>query len=448
MEDTAININLAETRTLSSEEQPFLEIKGRNKLSGEVKISGAKNSALAIMAAALLCPDDCRLRNIPSLVDINRMGQLLQALGVKVQRNGEILDINAANISSSQAPYEIVSRMRASFDIIGPLLTRFGVARVPLPGGCAIGARPVDLYLQGLQAMGANIQIESGGIVYACVPGQKGRLKGAKIYLNKPSVGATKTIMTAATLAEGETRIENAAQEPEIVDLANFCCQMGAKISGAGTNTIIISGVDRLHSLDYSIIPDRIEAGTFLIAGAITRSDISLYPVIPEHLMPVIAKLKSIGCHVITEESERLRIMPGSLKAVDIETLPYPGFPTDMQAPFMALLSISEGDSIISETIFENRFRHVAELNRMGADIRVKGNHALIRGVSILSGAPVMATDLRASAALVVAGLAAEGTTIVQGLHHLDRGYDQIESKLQKLGATLQRVNPLNQQDN
>ncbi len=411
-------------------------------MSGEVKISGAKNSALAIMAASLLCQGDCRLQNIPSLVDINRMGQLLEALGVKNKRNGQTLDIDATNITSSQAPYEIVSRMRASFDIIGPLLARLGVARVPLPGGCAIGARPVDLYLQGLQAMGANVQIESGGIVYACVPGKNGRLKGAEIYLNKPSVGATKTIMTAATLAEGETKIENAAQEPEIVDLANFCRQMGAKIKGAGTNTIIISGVDRLHGVDYPIIPDRIEAGTFLVASAITNSEISLHPVISDHLLPVIAKLNAMGCQIITEGSDRLRLIPGNLKAVDIETLPYPGFPTDMQAPFMALLSISEGNSIISETIFENRFRHVAELNRMGADIRVKGNHALIRGVTGLSGAPVMATDLRASAALIVAGLAAEGTTIVQGLHHLDRGYEGIESKLQKLGANLTRVNP------
>ncbi|MGK7947295.1 MAG: UDP-N-acetylglucosamine 1-carboxyvinyltransferase [Xenococcaceae cyanobacterium] len=437
-----MNTNLAETNITLSQEQPFLKIKGRQQLSGEVKISGAKNSALAIMAASLLCQGDCRLQNIPSLVDINRMGQLLEALGVKNKRNGQTLDIDATNITSSQAPYEIVSRMRASFDIIGPLLARLGVARVPLPGGCAIGARPVDLYLQGLQAMGANVQIESGGIVYACVPGKNGRLKGAEIYLNKPSVGATKTIMTAATLAEGETKIENAAQEPEIVDLANFCRQMGAKIKGAGTNTIIISGVDRLHGVDYPIIPDRIEAGTFLVASAITYSEISLHPVIPDHLLPVIAKLNAMGCQIITEGSDRLRLIPGNLKAVDIETLPYPGFPTDMQAPFMALLSISEGNSIISETIFENRFRHVAELNRMGADIRVKGNHALIRGVPSLAGAPVMATDLRASAALIVAGLAAEGTTIVQGLHHLDRGYEGIESKLQKLGANLTRVNP------
>lgn len=448
LEDTAININLAETVTTSSQEQPFLEIQGRQQLSGEVKISGAKNSALAIMAASLLCQGDCRLRNIPSLVDIDRMSQLLGALGVNVQRDGKTLDIDATNINSSQAPYEIVSRMRASFDIIGPLLARLGVARVPLPGGCAIGARPVDLYLQGLQAMGANVQIESGGIVYACVPGKSGRLKGAEIYLNKPSVGATKTIMTAATLAEGETKIENAAQEPEILDLANFCRQMGAQIKGAGTNTIIISGVKHLHSVDYPIIPDRIEAGTFLVAGAITHSAISLYPVIPDHLLPVIAKLNAMGCDVITEQSDRLRIIPGELKAVDIETLPYPGFPTDMQAPLMALLSISEGNSIVSETIFENRFRHVAELNRMGADIRVKGNHALIRGVPALSGAPVMATDLRAAAALIVAGLAAEGTTIVRGLHHLDRGYEEIESKLQKLGANLTRVNPSPQRDN
>ena len=446
LEDTAISTNLTQTQTASSQEQPFLEIWGRNKLSGEVNISGAKNSALAIMAASLLCEDDCRLRNIPSLVDINRMKELLAALGVKIPENQDILDINAREIGQSQAPYEIVSRMRASFDIIGPLLTRLGVARVPLPGGCAIGARPVDLYLQGLQAMGANVQIESG-IVHACVPGKSGRLKGAKIYLNYPSVGATKTIMTAATLAEGETRIENAAQEPEIVDLANFCVQMGAKISGAGTNTVIISGVDRLHSVDYSIMPDRIEAGTFLVAGAITHSEISLFPVIPEHLVPVIAKLNTIGCRVVSEGRDRLRTIPGKLKATDIETLPYPGFPTDMQAQFMALLSISEGNSVISETVFENRLRHVAELNRMGANIRVKGNHALIRGVPFLSGAPVMATDLRASAALVVAGLAAEGKTIVQGLHHLDRGYENIEAKLQKLGAKLQRINPVNNQD-
>jgi UDP-N-acetylglucosamine 1-carboxyvinyltransferase len=268
-----------------------------------------------------------------------------------------------------------------------------------------------------------------------------GRLKGGKIYLDYPSVGATETIMMAATLAEGETIIENAAQEPEIVDLANFCCSMGAKIRGAGTNKIIISGVKSLHFTDYSIIPDRIEAGTFLVAGAITRSQLTITSVVPEHLVPVIAKLREIGCEVIAEGPNRLKTVPGYPRAADIETLPYPGFPTDMQAQFMALLTVSEGSSVIRETVFENRLRHVAELNRMGADIRVKGNCAIVRGVPFLSGAPVMATDLRASAALVLAGLAARGKTIVQGLHHLDRGYEHLDLKLQKVGANIRRIN-------
>jgi UDP-N-acetylglucosamine 1-carboxyvinyltransferase len=287
--------------------------------------------------------------------------------------------------------------------------------------------------------MGADVQIEHG-IVQASVRGSTGRLKGAKIYLDYPSVGATETIMMAATLAVGETIIENAAQEPEIVDLANFCRSMGAKIRGAGTNTIIISGVDHLHSTDYSVIPDRIEAGTFLVAGAITNSEISIFPVVPEHLTPVIAKLEAIGSKIVIDAPDRLRIIPGQLKATDIETLPYPGFPTDMQAQLMALLTVCEGNSIITETVFENRLGHVAELNRMGADIRIKGNHAIIKGVPQLSGAPVMATDLRASAALVLAGLAAKGKTIVQGLHHLDRGYDDLEGKLRQLGAKIQRI--------
>jgi len=337
--------------------------------------------------------------------------------------------------------------------VIGPLLTRLGTARVPLPGGCAIGARPVDLHVRGLQAMGANVSIEDG-IVHANLVGSKKRLQGANIYLDYPSVGATETILMAATLAEGTTKIENAAQEPEIVDLANFCCQMGAKISGAGTNTILIQGVPKLSCVDYNVIPDRIEAGTFLVAGAITQSEITLSSVIPEHLAPVIAKLNNIGCQVITEadpaaktfggniQSKRLRIIPGELKGTDIETLPYPGFPTDMQAQFTALLSISKGNSVISETVFENRLRHVAELQRMGTNIRVKGHHAIVEGVSSISGAPVMATDLRASAALVLAGLAAEGKTIVRGLHHLDRGYEDLEHKLRGLGAKLERIIP------
>ncbi len=405
------------------------------------------------MAGAILCPGNCTLGNVPNLVDIRRMGQILEALGVKLHRNGNVLKIDAQNINPKEAPYDVVSQLRASFFVIGPLLTRLGIARVPLPGGCAIGARPVDLHVRGLQAMGANVSIEDG-IVHANLVGSRKRLQGANIYLDYPSVGATETILMAATLAEGTTKIENAAQEPEIVDLANFCCQMGAKISGAGTNTIIIEGVTELNPVDYNVIPDRIEAGTFLVAGAITKSEITLSSVIPEHLAPVIAKLNEIGCQVITEEdpaaktfggniqSKRLRIVPGELRGTDIETLPYPGFPTDMQAQFTALLSISKGNSVISETVFENRLRHVAELQRMGTNIRVKGYHAIVQGVPSISGAPVMATDLRASAALVLAGLAAEGKTTVRGLHHLDRGYEDLEHKLRGLGAKLERIIP------
>ncbi len=432
-------MSLKDTNSLPEEDKSVLQIWGRTSLQGHVKISGAKNSALAIMAGALLCPQDCRLRNVPSLVDIMRMGQILSALGVKLERNGDSLDINASHLGQSKAPYELVSQLRASFFVIGPVLARLGVARVPLPGGCAIGARPVDLHVRGLQAMGAEVHIDHG-IVHAYVNGTSRRLKGAKIYLDYPSVGATETLMMAATLADGETTIENAAQEPEVSDLANFCRAMGAKIRGAGTNTIIISGVPSLHSVDYSIIPDRIEAGTFLVAGAITHSELTLSPVVPDHLTAVIAKLREIGAKIITEEANCLRIVPDKLRATDIETLPYPGFPTDMQAPFMALLTKSEGDSVITETVFENRLGHVPELNRMGADIRVKGNNAIVRGVPILSGAPVVATDLRASAALVLAALAAEGKTTIQGLHHLDRGYDNLEAKLRQVGARLQRV--------
>lgn len=405
-----------------------------------MKISGAKNSALAIIAGSLLCPEDCRIRNVPSLVDVTRMGQILLALGVKLEQDGDILDINASGIRQSQAPYELVSQLRASFFVIGPLLARLGVAQIPLPGGCTIGARPVELHVRGLQAMGADVQIEHG-MVNAYVTGKNRKLKGAEIYLSYPSVGATETLMMAATLAEGETTIENAAQEPEVMDLANFCNSMGARIQGAGTNTITISGVSRLHSTDYSIIPDRVEAGTYLVAGAITHSELSLSSVVPDHLTAVIAKLREIGVQVVVEAANHLRIIPGqSITATDIETLPYPGFPTDMQAQFMALLAVSEGDSLITETVFENRLRHVAELNRMGADIRVKGNNAIVRGVPMLTGAPVVATDLRASAALVLAALAAKGKTTIQGLHHLDRGYEKLEQKLLSLGAKLQRV--------
>lgn len=392
------------------------------------------------MAAALLCPQDCRIRNIPALADINRMSDVLLSLGITLQRHGDCLEVNSSHIAQSKPPYELVSKLRASFFIIGPLLARLGVARVPLPGGCAIGARPVNLHVRGLQAMGASVHIDHG-TVNAFVPGHSKRLKGAKICLDYPSVGATETLMMAATLAEGETIIENAAQEPEVMDLAGFCRAMGARIRGAGTKTIVISGVPNLHSADYSVIPDRVEVGTFLVAAAITGSELSLSPVIPDHLTAALSKLKSIGSTIHLEGANRLRIVPSQVRnACDIETLPFPGFPTDMQAQFMALLTLSEGSSVITETVFENRLRHVAELNRMGADIRVKGNIAIVQGVSRLSGAPVVATDLRASAALVLAGLAADGTTTIQGLHHLDRGYENIEGKLQQVGAKIERV--------
>lgn len=417
-----------------------MQIWGGHPLRGHVKISGAKNAALVIMAGALLCPGDCRIRNVPLLADVERMAQVLLALGVRLTRQGDILDINASEIKTSKAPYELVTQLRASFFAIGAILARLGVAQMPLPGGCAIGARPVDLHVRGLQAMGAEVQIEHG-ICNAYVPGSSRRLKGAKIYLDIASVGATENLMMAATLAEGETIIENAAREPEVVDLANFCNAMGAKIKGAGTSRIIVEGVPKLHSVDYSIIPDRIEAGTFLLAAAITRSELTLSPVAPEHLVPVIAKLRDIGVTIIEDKPEHLRILPAqTLKATDIETQYHPGFPTDMQAPFMALLTLAEGDSVINESVFENRLRHASELNRLGADIRVKGNAAFVRGVPKLSGAPVLGTDLRASAALVIAGLAAEGQTTIQGLQHLDRGYDRLDVKLQQLGAKILRI--------
>jgi UDP-N-acetylglucosamine 1-carboxyvinyltransferase len=441
LEGRLINTNTSlPDAKLPEADSSVLQIWGGHRLRGHVKISGAKNSALVIMAGALLCSGDCRIRNVPLLADVKRMGQVLSALGLRLEQHDDILDINASEITTSKAPYELVTQLRASFFAIGAILARLGVAQMPLPGGCAIGARPVDLHVRGLQAMGAEVQIEHG-ICNAYVPGSNGRLKGAKIYLDSPSVGATETLMMAATLADGETTLENAAREPEVVDLANFCNAMGAKIQGAGTSTITIVGVPKLHSVDYSIIPDRIETGTFLVAGAITRSEITLSPVVPEHLIPVLAKLRDIGVPIIQEAPDCLRIMPAqTLRATDIETLPHPGFPTDMQALFMSLLTLAEGDSIINESVFENRLRHASELNRLGADIRVKGNAAFVRGVPMLSGAPVLGTDLRASAALVLAGLAAEGKTTIQGLHHLDRGYDRLDMKLQQLGAKILRV--------
>ena len=420
--------------------QSILKIQGGYSLSGQVKISGAKNSALALMAATLLCSDECQLRNVPSLVDIRLMNNILSALGVKVHMTQDIVTFDARVIDTVEAPYELVSKMRGSFFIIGPLLGRMGEARVPMPGGCSIGSRPVDLHVRGLQALGAEVNIEHG-VVHARAKNGR-RLVGAKIYLDFPSVGATENIMMAAALAEGETIIENAAQEPEIVDLAGFCNAMGANIEGAGTHRIVIQGVKRMHTADYRVIPDRIEAASFILAGAITRSSILVNAINVTHLTSVLAKLNDIGIGYEMESPTSLRVLPSmSFRGTDVETLPHPGFPTDVQSPFMALLSIANGNSVITETLFENRMQHVAELTRMGADIKVKGNLAIIKGVPMLSGAPVVATDLRASAALVLAGLAAQGETIVSGLHHMDRGYDRLESKMAGLGAKIVRVN-------
>lgn len=427
--------------TPSQTPEPALQIWGGRALQGHAQVSGSKNSALALMAGALLASDECRIENVPHLVDIRRMGEILRSLGVKVRHQGHALEINAQYIGSTQAPYELVSQLRASFFITGPLVARLGVARVPLPGGCAIGSRPVDLHVRGLQMLGAHVHIEHG-VVHAYAR----QLRGARIYLDYPSVGATETLMMAAVLAEGETVIENAATEPEVVDLAHFCQSMGAQIRGVGTNMLVISGVPRLHGSDYRVIPDRVEASTFLIAGAITGSQITVGPVVPDHLRAVIAKLRAMGLVVTEAGPQRLQISPNPTvngwvcQAVDIETRPYPGFPTDVQAPIMSLASLAEGGCLIEETVFENRMHHVPELSRMGADIRLKNGVAIVRGVPMLSGAPVKATDLRAGAALVLAGLAAKGTTEIRGLSHLDRGYEDLESKLEALGARVKRI--------
>lgn len=414
-----------------------LRIWGKQPLRGHAPVSGAKNSALALMAGAILAPDTTRLRNVPRLVDIRNMSRILSSVGVKVsQPDADTLDIDASHLTTSHAPYELVSKMRASFFITGPLLARLGVARIPLPGGCAIGARPVDLHVRGLQALGATVSIEHG-VVHAYTR----KLRGARIYLDYPSVGATETLMMAAACAEGETIIDNAAREPEVVDLADLCRAMGANIVGAGTSTIVIHGVPRLHGADYAVIPDRIEAGTFLIAGAITNSTITVGPVVPAHIQSLLAKLTEMGFKIDEVAPNRLQIAPGKeRRAVDVQTLPYPGFPTDMQAQLMALMAVSEGDCTIEETVFENRMNHIPELNRMGADIKLRNGVAIVRGVPTLSGAPVSSTDLRAAAALVVAGLAAEGITTVCELHHLDRGYDRLEQKLRGLGAKIERT--------
>ncbi len=415
-----------------------LIVKGGNRLVGAVKTSGAKNAVLPIIAASILGTTPSHLDEVPMLEDVHTISEVLKCLGLAVECSPEknVLDIDSTEITSYEAPYELVRTMRASFLVMGPLLARIGKARISMPGGCAIGARPIDIHLKGFEALGVKIE-QGHGYIEASAP--KG-LKGTSIYFDFPSVGATENIMMAASLAEGTTILENAAEEPEIVDLANYLNKMGAKIRGAGTDTIRIEGVEKLHGADYTIIPDRIEAGTYMIAAAMTGGDIVVENVLPEHQKPLIAKLREAGA-VVEEDIDKVRVIgKNPLKAVSIKTLPYPGFPTDMQAQMMAMMVIAEGRSKVTETVFENRFMHVVELNRMGAQISTEGRSAVIDGPCKLTGCDVRATDLRAGAAMILAGLVAEGTTRIGDLHHIDRGYENIVAKLKNLGADIERV--------
>lgn len=409
-------------------------INGGTALQGSVPVSGAKNAALPILASAIL-GGECTVGNIPDVVDVRTMVRLLELLGISVRREDGRMVLNADAIQKTEAPYDLVRTMRASIVVLGPLLARWGEATVSLPGGCAIGTRPVDLHLAGLRQLGAEVSIEHG-----YVRATASKLTGTRITLDIPTVTGTENLMMAATLATGTTYLENAAREPEIVDLAAFLTKRGAKIAGAGTDCITIEGVDQLQPADHEVIPDRIEAGTYLAAGAITRGDVRVEGCVPRHLEAVIMKLREAGAEV-TEGKEDIRVRASHrLKATAVKTFPYPGFPTDMQAQMMALAAVADGASALTETVFESRFIHVPELRRMGAEILVEGNQAVVHGVERLTGAPVMASDLRASAGLVLAGLAADGQTVVSRVYHLDRGYERMETKLQGLGAQIQRV--------
>lgn len=409
-------------------------ISGGKRLAGEVRISGAKNSALPILASTILGGGECVITNVPRVVDVLTMGKLLGILGAKVFHEGNRAVIQVDAIESTEAPYDLVKTMRASVLVLGPLLARWGEAKVSLPGGCAIGSRPVNLHLAGLAKLGADISIEHGYIT-----ARAKRLRGERIYCDTPTVTGTENLMMAATLAEGVTTLENAAKEPEIVDLAEFLVKRGARIRGAGTDEIVIEGVRELHGGEHDVIPDRIEAGTYLAAAAVTQGDVIATHCRPGHLEAVLMKLREAGADV-REGNDYVRLtMPDTLRGTDIRTLPFPGFPTDMQAQMVALLSLAEGTSVVTETVFESRFMHVEELRRMGANIRVEGNRLVVTGRKQLTGAPVMASDLRASAGLIVAGLVAEGVTHVQRVYHLDRGYERIEEKLGALGAEVQR---------
>ena len=417
-----------------------LVIRGGHRLQGRVKISGAKNAVLPIIAATLLGQEKpSTLDEVPSLEDVHTIAEVIRSLGVDARFDEDTHQfiVDSKVIERAEAPYDLVRKMRASFLIMGPLLARSRRAKISLPGGCAIGTRPIDLHLKGFEALGAKIEIGHGFINAEAPEG----LKGARIYLDFPSVGATENIMMAASMAEGQTFLENPAQEPEIIDLANYLNVMGAKIRGAGTNVIKIDGVNVLHGADYTVIPDRIEAGTYMVAAAMTHGDVYIENAITEHLKPVIAKLKEAGV-TIDEDVDGVRVRcDGPIKAVDIKTMPYPGFPTDMQAQFMAMLTVAEGTGMVTETVFENRFMHVDELKRMGANIKIDGRTSVVEGVPRLTGCQVKATDLRAGAAMVLAGLVADGETQVGYIHHIDRGYDHLVEKLVGLGADIERVN-------
>ena len=412
-----------------------LAILGGTPLRGEVRISGAKNAALPIMCAGLLTSDELRLTNLPELHDVATMRKLLQQMGVMTTAEAGAMVLCGAGVNKLEAPYDMVKTMRASVLVLGPLVARFGEARVSLPGGCAIGSRPVDLHIKGLQAMGAEIHIEHGYI-----HAQAKRLKGARIFFDIVSVTGTENLMMAATLADGVTVLENAAHEPEVVDLANCLRAMGARISGDGTDTVTVTGVEKLHGASHRIMPDRIESGTFLVAAAATGGSITLTDTRADILETVLEKLTEAGAR-IHAEGDRIHLeMSGRPKSVNVRTAPYPAFPTDMQAQFMALNAVAQGSAMVVETIFENRFMHVQELRRLGAQIDVEGNTCMVRGVEHLEGATVMATDLRASACLVISGLVAQGETVIDRIYHLDRGYEHIESKLSQLGANIRRL--------
>ena len=415
-----------------------LVIQGGRQLNGELRISGAKNAALPILAATLLSSELTTVRNLPHLHDITTMIELLGCMGVQLTIDEKLsIEVDANEITDFSAPYELVKTMRASILVLGPMVARFGRAHVAFPGGCAIGSRPVDLHLRGLEAMGATVTVE-GGYINAEV---KGRLQGARILMETVTVGGTENIMMAATLAQGQTVIENAAREPEVVDLALFLIAMGAKITGHGSDTIVIDGVESLHGCTYDVMPDRIEAGTYLTAAAATGGKIRLRDVCPEHLEVVLSKLEDAGATIETGADWIVLDMHGRRpRAISIKTAPYPGFPTDMQAQFTAMNAIAEGTGTVTETVFENRLIQTHEMNRMGANITIEGNTAIIVGQESLQGAPVMATDLRASASLVIAGLVAQGETRIDRIYHIDRGYECIEEKLQLLGADIRRL--------